>query len=323
VIRIGVIGAGNNGRGHARYYHECPRSEVIAIADPDTERATAVAEEVRAEAVSDHREFLDRVDAVVISSPNFLHRDHAVECAGAGKHIFCEKPMGLNVGQAREIADAVAAAGVRSLVGFSVHFTPPIQTMERYLREGRLGTLRSLWSRRLTYSDPNRGSGWRRDHSLSGGLLYEINIHELEWMMALGGEVESVYARTWASEQSRETSPRANDHIWFMLGLAGGPVASHEGSHVSPTAEYVRGVIGTEGGMITNRWGNEVYYAARGSKEAPVEPAPAFDKRAHFLDCIEHGEEPVADVRWGLKVMTVAEAIIESAASGKVVNICS
>jgi len=318
MLRIGIIGAGGNGRGHARYYHKCPRSNVVAIADPDAERAKAVAEEVGAKAVADYTEFLDEVDAVVISSPNFLHRDHALACAGAGKHILCEKPMGLNLHQAQEITDAVEMAGVKSMVGFSVSFSDSIQTMQKYLREGRLGALISVWSRRLMYMDPARARGWRADQALSGGILYEVNIHELEWMMRLGGDVTSVYGRTWARERK---TPRDNDHVWFILNFEGGAVGSHEGSQASPSAEYQRGIIGQEGGMITDRWGRGALYTKAGQKEAPADLEPGFDKHAHFLDCIENDAEPVADVHWGLKVMAAAEAVIQSAISGEVVHL--
>ncbi len=318
MIRIGIIGAGGNGRGHARYYSKCPRSTVVAIADPDQERAQAVAEEAGAKAVASYEDFLGDVDAVVISSPNFLHRDHALACAGAGKHILCEKPMGLSLHQAQEIADAVEMAGVKSLVGFSVSFSDSIQTMQKYLREGRLGTLVSVWSRRLMYMDPSRVRGWRADQSLSGGILFEVNVHELEWMMRLGGSVTSVYGRTWARDRK---SPRDNDHIWFILNFDNGAVGSHEGSQASPSAEYQRGVIGADGGMITDRWGRGALYTKAGEKEVAADLEPNYDKHAHFLDCIEHGAEPVADVRWGLKVMAAAEAVIQSAISGEVVRL--
>jgi predicted dehydrogenase len=318
MIRIGVIGAGRNGSGHARYYHGCGRSEVTAIADPDGERASALAREVGARAVPGYRDMLDAVDAVVISSPNHLHREHAVGCARAGKHLFCEKPMGLDAGQAAEIASAVREAGVASCIGFSVRFSPPIQTMQRYLREGRAGELISLWSRRMSCKRAGGAPGWRADHALSGGVLFEINVHEIDWIMALGGEVRSVYARTYADQPD---PPRANDHVWATFGFAGGAVGTLEGSQVAPTPEYVRGLLGSEAGMITREWGKRLFFAERGETEREVEQDVSFDKRAHFLNCIEQGAEPVADAQWGLQVMNVAEAVLRSAASGEAVHL--
>jgi predicted dehydrogenase len=320
MVRIGVIGAGRNGSGHARYYRDCPRSEVVAVADPDAERAEALAAECGAEALAGFAQMLDGVDAVVISSPNHLHRDHAVACAGAGRHVYCEKPMGVSAAQADEIAEAVREAGVRSTVGFSVRFSDVVQTMQRYVAEGSVGELVSLWSRRMSFLAPRWGASWRADHELSGGVLLEINVHELDWLMAIGGPVESVYARVYAE---RETGPRANDHNWVILNFAAGAVGTHEGSHLSPVPVYERGLVGTRGGLQTADWGNALLFVERGGKPAPAPLDQPFDLRAHFLDCVEGGVPAVADAEWGCKVMHVAEAVLRSARTGEVQQVAT
>lgn len=318
MIRIGIIGAGPNAVGHAQYYAHSSRSRVVAIADPDQQRATALARELEAESVSDYHEFLDKVDAVIISSPNFLHREHAIICAEAGKHIYCEKPMGLSLLDARAIAEAVKRTGVKSTVGFTVRFESPIQTIQHLAEAGELGQMLSLCSRRLFYFDPAHLTGWRKDSRLSGGLLMEISLHELDWMMALGGDVSSVYARTWAAEVVDE---RSNDHIWVTLNFANGAVGLHEGSWLSPTPAFYRNVQGTSRGLQTDEWGSKIFDALPGKDRVEREMDSKFDLEGHFLDCIEERVQPVADVAWGVKVMTVAEAVVVSAAQKRVVAI--
>ena len=320
MIKIGIIGAGVMAQGHAHYFHQAQRSEVVFIADPVLERAHALAGECHAKAIGDYREMLGEVDAVIVASPNFLHHEQAIEVARAGRHLYCEKPMGLSATQAREIADAVNTAGVKSQVGFSVRFDPTIQTMVRYAQEGELGQIISLCSRRLCYLDPQNAPAWRRDHKLSGGLLMEINIHELEWMMYIGGEVESVYARTWAAHPDGD---RSNDHIWVTLGFAEGATGIHEGSWLSSTAAYYRNVQGTKGGMSTDEWGSHVQFARGGEDRAIVALDPAFDLRANFLDSIDGTAPSTADVNYALKLMKVAEAVLQSAQSGAVVSVAS
>jgi predicted dehydrogenase len=320
MINIGIIGAGRNAAGHAKYFHECDRTNVVAVADPATELAKELAGACDAKPVGDYTEFLGDVDAVVISSPNFLHREHAVACAQAGKHILCEKPMGLSADEAQQIADAVAAASVKSLVGFSVRFTDNVWTLIQMIKEGRLGELNSVFSRRLSYSDPAGRAGWRKDHAKSGGILLEINVHELEWMMAAGGDVKSVYARTKALTSD---APRANDHVWFVLNYTEGAVGTHEGSWLAATVNYYRGAHGTEGGAATDEWGRDLFYAKNGSDRAPVDLTTAPDKRLNWLDTIDGAAEPLCDVAWGLKVMRVAEAILQSAGCGEVVRLAS
>lgn len=316
MIRIGIIGAGPNASGHGKYYSQSSRAKVVAVADPDKARADQLAAETGAKAVADYRDFLSDVDAVVVSSPNFLHKEQAIACAQAGKHVYCEKPMGLNLADARAVADAVNKAGVKSAIGFAVQWDPPIQTMLRMHREGKLGELISVVSRRLMYMKKPTG-GWRADPKLSGGLLYEINIHEIDWMCALGGEVTSVYARTWAEKPAE----RANDHLWVTLNFGSGAVGLHEGSWSSPTPQFFRNCQGTRAGLTTDEWGSKLYHANAGENRSEIPPDPRFDNRGDWLDAIEKGADARADVNWGLKVMTVAEAILESGATGAPVEV--
>ncbi|GCE12877.1 Gfo/Idh/MocA family protein [Tengunoibacter tsumagoiensis] len=318
MTRIGIIGAGPNAAGHARYFASSERSTVVAIADPDLKRAQELAAEIQSEAVPDYRDFIDRVDAVVISSPNFLHREHAIACAKAGKHIYCEKPMGLSRSDAEEIVAAVESAGVKSTVGFSVRFEPAMQTAQRFIREGKLGQLLSLCGRRTSYFNPADIVGWRANPRLSGGYLMEISFHELDWMLAFAGEVTSVYARTWSANSD---DPRSNDHLWITLNFGSGAVGFHEGGWLAATPVFYRSILGTQGGVHTDEWGSILYHAELGQNREVVKMDEGFDLRNHFLDCIEGSAEPVADVAWGLKVMAVAEAVLESAASGQVVSL--
>jgi predicted dehydrogenase len=317
MTRIGIIGAGPNAAGHARYFAQSEQAELIAIADVALDRAQELATELNARAVADYNEFLHDVDAVVVSSPNFLHHEQAIACVSAGKHIYCEKPMGLDLKQARDIATTVNAAGVKSVVGFATRFGSDIQTMQRLYHHGEFGDLISVCSRRLGFIDPVNASKWRLDHKLSGGLLYEINIHEIDWMMCLGGEVQSVYARTWSANRDSE---RSNDHIFVTMAFADGANGMHEGSWLSSNPQYFRSVEGTRAGASTDEWGTKLYFAERGKGRNEMGMDNAFDLRGHFIDCIHNDATPVADVDWALKVMTVAEAILLSSSENRVVQ---
>lgn len=320
MIRIGIIGAGPNGAGHARYYAGCEQAELVAIADPAEDRRGPLAEELDCDGVNDFKEMLDRVDAVVISSPNFLHHDHAIACAQAGKHVFCEKPMGLSQTEAQNIADAINNAGVQSMVGFIVRHKPPIRTMAQLIRDGKIGEITSIWSRRLGGAKSYREHHWRGDATLSGGLLLEINVHEIDWMMQLvGADVKSVYA---VMRSDADNHPRANDHIWITLCFQGGPVGVHEGSWSAATPDMFIGLHGTEGGAQTDQWRTEVRYHAMGQKEPSlIEKLPESDFRAEFLESIRTGRPTSCDVNWGLKVMNVAEAAYQSAGTGQAINL--
>lgn len=318
MIRIGIIGAGNNATEHARYYHECDRTRVIAVADPVTERARALADLCGAKWVGDYRQMLGEVDAVVVASPNQFHKEQMLTCARAGRHVYCEKPVGLCGADARAMADAAAAADVRSAVGFSVRNSPAIRTLARLVERGDLGRLTSIWSRRLMALPADHLKGWRADPRVSGGLLLEINIHEIDWMMMLGGSVREVYARTACTRTAGE---RANDHLWVTLSFADGAVGLHEGSWASALPNFFRGAHGDAGGAQTDEWGQHLRFAAMGQNMVPVDLDPPFDLRAAFLDAIETGQACACDLAWGAAVMGVADAIFASAAEGRPVRL--
>lgn len=319
MIRIGIIGAGPNAVGHAEYYFTSSRAQLVAIADPALDRAEALAKATGSKAVADFRSFLSDVDAVVVASPNFLHREQAIAVAKAGKHLYCEKPQGLSHADALAIADAVRTAKVASQVGFATRNDPTTGTMLRLAREGRFGEVFSVCSRRLMYMDTSKTAGWRADPALSGGLLMEINIHELEWMMEVGGPVQSVFARTWSKKPGH---PRGNDHVWFTLNFSGSATGIHEGSWHCAMPQFFRSVVGTSGGAQTDEWGSSLLVAdALGKDRQPFTCDKQFDIRGNFLDAIEGRAAAVCDVLWGSQVMAVAEAIVASAQSGQVVGV--
>lgn len=310
--RVALVGAGNHGAGHARYYAASPRTELVALVDPAVGPRDALAAELGTRGVDQLSQVLDDVDAVIIASPNRFHLEQAIQSAEAGKAVFCEKPMGLDLAEADQIVAAVDAAGVASTVGFAVRFDGVMQAMARRVHEGEVGRLFALTSRRL-FTMPAFSEGWRANIAETGGVLYEINLHEVDWMMALGGEVESVYAKTFALNPS---SPRANDHIWITFNFAGGAGGFHEGSWIASNAAFYRMVQGTEGGLATDEWGSKLMSTRPGGDRIDLPSDPAFDLRGHFLDCIEGIATPVADVHWARKVMAVCEAVMQSAREG-------
>ncbi|MEM6394575.1 MAG: Gfo/Idh/MocA family oxidoreductase [Planctomycetota bacterium] len=316
--RLGLIGAGKNARNHALYYADRPDVDLVAIADPDPAARARLADQVNARGVADYTQLLDDVDAVVISSPNFLHAEHAIACARAGKHVYIEKPIGLNLDQTEAVTHAVRQAGIASAVGFSVRLTREVQTLLRLTTEGQIGQLASIWSRRLVYLPDDMFRGWRADPDRSGGLLMEVNIHELDWMRLIGGPVESVYARTAGGTTER---PRANDHVWATLNFKNSAVGTHEGGWRCANTNFYKGVCGTVGGAATNEWGQGLVYTPLGGAAEPVELDEPMDLRGRWLNAIAGGPPVPCDADWGMEIMRIAEAVLRSAETGQVIRL--
>ena len=319
MIRIGVIGAGGNAKGNAEQLaKDSGRCRIVAVADPVIEAAKKLASIHGAKACADFREFLGDVDAVVVSSPNFLHPEQTIVAAQAGKHVWCEKPMALSIADADRMVDAVEKAKVASMVGFSVRFDPAIRATVETLRAGRLGPIVSIWSRRLCYFDPDSIRGWRLDFAKSGGVMSELIAHEIDWVVDAAGSPKSVFCRI---ASRRHADPRDNDHIIMALVFEGEATGTIEGSQMSHFPEYYRGILGAGAAAFTADWGRKAMFQEK-CKEASELPLPKpFNKHAHFLDVIEGKCECVCDVRWGRKIVAISEKALESAVRGEAMKL--
>jgi predicted dehydrogenase len=317
MIRIGIIGAGPMGGGNARALaRHSQRCRISIVADPSTEAAAKLAAEVGGRPVADYAAALDDMDAAVIATPNWLHTEQAIACARAGKHVFIEKPMALSTADADRIVAAVTQARVASLVGFSVRFEGIFNTMRQMVRAGRIGELYSIWSRRI--GGWAAGQGWRSEYSRSGGVMNELLVHEIDWMVDLAGMPRSVYCRKHSRQQ---TDPRDNEHIWLMLAFGGVSTGTIEGSQMAAFSDYYRGCIGTTGSLSTRDWGRELHLQTSPRESQKVDLGPAFDKHANFLDAIEGVAPSAADAAYGRSIVHIAQKAIESAVSGSVVSL--
>jgi predicted dehydrogenase len=128
MVSIGIVGAGLRGQLFAEALRAQPGVTVVGLAEP----STAVAEKARAATglpvTGSHTELLDSLDpdAVIVATPDFAHRQIAVDVANAGKHLLIEKPVATTLDDAEAIAKAVHAAGVRCLVGFENRWNPHV-----------------------------------------------------------------------------------------------------------------------------------------------------------------------------------------------------
>ena len=126
-LRLGLIGAGRIGRVHAaNVAQRVPSARLVAVADVFGEAAHALAGDYGLDAYDDHRRLLERsdIDAVVICSSTDTHAQMIEEAAQAGKHIFCEKPIALDLARIDQALAAVERAGVKLQIGFNRRFDP-------------------------------------------------------------------------------------------------------------------------------------------------------------------------------------------------------
>ena len=178
-VNIGVIGVGRIGRLHARNLkYQVPGTKVLAVADIFEESAREVASQLEIPiAEKDYRTLLENknIDAVVICSSTDTHAQIISEAAQAGKHIFCEKPIALDVEKIDQAIAAVKKAGVKLQVGFNRRFDPSFKKAKDLVARGTIGTPHLL---RITSRDPEPPP--ISYIKVSGGIFLDMMIHDFD-----------------------------------------------------------------------------------------------------------------------------------------------
>ena len=140
-LGIGLVGCGVMGSDLARGLVKVPRARLVAVCDAAEEAAKKLATELSIPDETDHRRLFDRkdVDAVIIASPCFLHRPMVEDAARAGKQIYCEKPLGLNVADCDTMIAAAKKARVKLMVGHVLRYHPQQRKVKELVASGELG----------------------------------------------------------------------------------------------------------------------------------------------------------------------------------------
>ena len=264
-IQFGVIGAGGRGRKHISLIKGLgPRARLAAIADPD-EAQLARAAKLVPYTVAAHKDFRallenKRLDVVVVATPNFMHREHAVAALGAGFHVFCEKPLATTVEDGRAIIAAAGQSRKMFLAGHQLRFGPVYTKMRELIREGKIGRLlrivhteyRPDWKRGAwIYTDLRTGKkgNWRYFQKPSGGTLVEKSCHFTDLYAMMTGANPLRAACTGGVHFYRD-GRETMDHVNLSLYYPDGVMADHLLTmYHLPTLHEFR-ILGTEGAMV-------------------------------------------------------------------------
>lgn len=191
-LGLAVLGAGRIGTLHAQHLAGgVPGARLVAVMDVDRKAAENAAAFGDAAVASDLDEVLGRsdVDAVVIATPTSLHADHVRAAAVAGKPIFCEKPVALDLETTDAALSAVRDAGVPFQIGFNRRFDPGFEELRRRVRDGVLGAVELFRSQSSDPAPPTAAY-----LATSGGIYRDSVIHDLDMARFVVGEVERVTA---------------------------------------------------------------------------------------------------------------------------------
>ncbi|HAJ36861.1 MAG TPA: hypothetical protein DCL15_14355 [Chloroflexi bacterium] len=224
---IGMIGYGGIGRVHGMAYRSLPfhyglpadAVRIGGVATTRAETAQAAAAELGCNFwTADYRELLahPEIEAVDICVPNHMHAEIVEAAAAAGKHIYCEKPLAMNVAEAQRMVAAAARAGVKTQMTFNFRFYPAVLRARQLVEEGFLGRIFSFRGRyyRSSYIDPNKPISWRQQKAIAGGgTLFDIGSHILDMLYSVVGEFESVQATLDTLIKERPVGAGATERV--------------------------------------------------------------------------------------------------------------
>ena len=270
-LRFGVIGAGRIGKIHAENLAtRISGVQVAAIADVDLKCAQELAERLHVPAaVDDYQVILSdpSIDAVAICSSTDTHAKIIVEAAQAGKHIFCEKPIDLDLAKIDAALEAVQKAGVKLQIGFNRRFDPNFRKVRKMIAEGKIGTPQII---RITSRDPAPPP--LSYIKVSGGLFFDMTIHDFDMARYLSGsEVEEVYTAAGVMVDPGIGEAGDVDTAVILLRFANGAIGTIDNSRKAVYGYDQRvEVFGSEG-MVqaqNNMPDNDVYFNAEGVHSA-------------------------------------------------------
>jgi len=205
-VRLGIVGVGNVSALNVPGYLEHPRCEVVALCDARLKRAEDQAARWKVPKVYGSIDELlsdDEVDAVEILTPTYLHPEHVIAAARAGKHVSCQKPLANSVADARRMIQACAQAGVMFRVSEHCCYYPPLERAKQLIREGVIGaptvirikTVVGATESEFQATQDPEGYLWRFDSRSPGGHLFDDVMHKYAMALWLVDEdVRSVQA---------------------------------------------------------------------------------------------------------------------------------
>ena len=353
--RIGVIGVGFG----AQVYVPGLRSEgweVAAICSRSREKVEKIAGAAGIAAVhTDPLELIRRDDlaAVAITSPPASHHELSIAALEAGKHVLCEKPFALNARQAAEMCAAAQRNGTTAMIGHEFRYAPQRAYIKELLADGYIGKFQlctvELFLDRYVSAQP-RPLTWNAYGSEGGGVLGALGSHYIDGLRHWFGDITSVSGRLAAlrpdvvdTATGRIVKSETDDTFLFTLLFRNGGMATMSASFAATPARGAKLVVmGDNGTLIAEQTGpnpmekGTVMASRDGSSlrelETPAKYTPLTDDRDHrlaafrllvrdFTTGVDERTSPAPNFTDGLRCQQVLDAVRESSASGRTVEL--
>jgi len=318
-------------RVHASAFAAHPETEIVAFMDIREEQAQEAAKAYKAAVYDDVEKMLSEkpIDILAICTPTAFHHEYAIIGAQHGVNIFLEKPIALTTKEGEAVIKACRDADVLLTIGHVVRFFPDYAGARLDIIAGNIGTPAMIRTTRA--GGMPRGAGnWFSHYEISGGIIPDLMLHDLDYALWCFGPAKRVYAKAVV------TDPKAvfeGDHAFVIVRFENGVIGHFEASWALPHGFYSSLEITGTGGIIQHDSRksvpltlNEKADASDGRPnvflpESPMHEGPYATEIKHFISALKGEEELLVKPEEALESLRIAECAWESLKTGQPVEV--
>ena len=327
-MKVGIAGVGFMGTTHATGW-AATDADLVGFCAETPEEAAGLAQTYRTLVYADYTALLSDVDVIDICTPTHLHYEMVLQAAAAGKHIICEKPLARTVAQAQEMIRVCRAAGVKLFVAHVVRFFPEYALAKAQIDQGKIGQPGVTRLTRASYRPKKPSGNWFLDFEKSGGMMLDLMIHDFDYARWICGEVESVFAKNVTSAHPEAVT----EYGIAILKHTSGALSHVVGGWAYPPPTFRTAFeIAGDGGLV--EWSSDntapISLLLRkdnadapdvGLPGSPVAESPYTTQIKEFYEALITDRAARVSAADGLASVQIALAAIESAQSGKPIEI--
>lgn len=342
---VAIIGLGL-GQAYAAACETSKYADLLAVSDLLEDRMNKVKKRFpTVDCYKNYKELLERddIDIVCIATPNFNHKDIALDVVKKGKHVFLEKPMALTLEDCDTLIEAAEREGVKLTIDFEMRLTSPFSNVKSQLKSGRMGRFATAFVNIWRMPFHVKPGWWSQQEKLCGGVLIESAVHIFDLLRWYGGDISQVHSLANKDGCRSEVDYPTTHYVNLKYKGEKSGTAQISFTLSGFNTEFIVGVVGTDASsLIRQIFSPSGCYSVLGFKRHPkdiseeytgpvsyeyfggkayAEMAGVKDHVQNFIERIVKGEEPLVSPDDGRKSVELALAAEESERTGNVVDL--
>jgi len=292
------------GGHHVKVYQAMEDVQLVAVVDPDLEKAKRKVSDKSVHLYSNLEEMLahEQVDLVDICTPSYLHADQAIKAMNSGIHVLCEKPVALTLEDADRMLQASIRNGVFFMVAHVIRFWPEYLYLKEVFERGEYGKLNHLFLSRICRAPESSWKNWMIDKTLSGGAATDLHIHDTDFILYMLGDPLSV--SSYGVEQGQDISYIMTNYEYrdYIVQAEGGWYRHSSPFKMSFRANFELAALEyAEDKLMLYQLNEDPQQIQLGKRKTAANQSPDtnihslgayYDEIKYFMDCIRNNVPP-------------------------------